>query len=381
MSDVAPVHVLHLASGDIWAGAEAQISQMLRALSRLPGLALQAVLLNDGRLARELRQIPIPVTVFDEHHLTFPGLLRCLMRLVQTQRVDVIHAHRYKENTLAALVALSLGFPQLVSTVHGLPEPITNRTPWRHRVCHWLNRRALRWGATHLIAVSSEIAREMERVAPGRVSVVHNSVRLDHPQAATDCASLRRSLRIPPQDRVVGAIGRLVPVKGMDLFLECAGELLRARKDLSFLIVGDGPERARLEQLVRSANLTGKVVFAGYQEDIHSFLSLVDVLVIPSRHEGIPTVLLEALAHGTPVVATQVGGIPEVVQDRVNGLLVPSAAPSVWSGAILSLLDDPEIAARLGARGQAQVAERWTIDRQGSQLWAIYHHLPRASRK
>jgi len=374
---LSPIHVLHLASGDLWAGAEVQVYNMVRRLSCQPGFEVQAVLMNEGRLSVGLKEAGVKVTVLDEHRLGFPKLLSCLTKLLKQRRVHILHAHRYKENILGALAAKLAGIPYIVSTIHGLPEPVPRGSVWRARFASLANRIALGHMTCHLIAVSEDIASFAKKLAPGRVSVVGNSVCLASLPSSTDRNILLQSLGIPPGHKVVGAVGRLNHVKGMDLFLECAIQLVKARDDLSCLVVGQGPERSRLETYICRNGGKDRIILAGFRQNIHEIIDLFDVLVIPSRHEGVPTVLLEALALGKAVVATAVGGIPEVIEHNVNGLLVlPDDTPS-WIPVILFLLDNPMEARRLGACGQKDVAERWSIDRQARQLCDIYRRLLR----
>lgn len=373
-ADAPMLRVLHLASGDLWAGAEVQIYHMVRALSQQRGCVVQVVLLNDGRLARELRRTGIEVAVFDEQELGFVELLRRLVKLIRRSRVNIVHSHRYKENLLAGMAATWLRVPRMVATVHGLPEPTPWASSWRIRRARLTDWLSLRYMASQVIAVSAEIAGWMEDQAPGRVSLVGNSVCLDGFRG-DDPGQVLRSLGVPPGNKVVGAVGRLVPVKGMDLLIECAAEILKIRRNVSFIVVGDGPDRGKLEQEIARKRIADHVVLAGFRPDVLEIVNAFDLLVIPSRHEGIPTVLLEALALGKPVVAAAVGGIPEVVKNDVTGRLVAPGDSMGWVPAVLGLLDNPGEASRLGRRGRQDVESRWNVRKQAERLFEIYQRL------
>jgi L-malate glycosyltransferase len=372
------LRVLHVASGDLWAGAEVQVFHIVRALSREPGFEVEAVVLNEGRLAQELRGVGVKVTLLDEHRLGAWRLLTRLVRVLRASKARIIHTHRYKENVLAAIAAKWVGAARMISTVHGLPETAPRGKRWKARLTRWADLMALRYGASDVVAVSAEIAARLERLAPGRVKIIGNSFSLRSVRAPADSDGLRQSLGIPPGEerKIVGTVGRLVPVKGMDLFVDCALELVKARRNLICIIVGDGPERARLHARISGADATGRIILAGFRENVHEIMNLFDVLVIPSRHEGVPTVLLEGLALAKGVVATAVGGILDVVEHNVNGVLVQPDHPSGWVPAVLSLIDSPETAHRLGLRGRGDVMERWSVNRQVAKLCDLYRRLP-----
>lgn len=374
-SEQPVLKVLHLASGDLWAGAEAQTFNMIRGLLNEPRVEVRVVLLNEGILADNLRAIGVVVVVLQERELGFRQLFGGILRIVREYQPQILHTHRYKENILGALAVLRLKKVRLVCTVHGLPEPISGLRLLKAKATELMNRLAMKLVASRVIAVSADIAAAMNRVAPKRVAIVGNSYEPRVPSDKRDLPNLRRSLGIPESHRIIGAIGRLVPVKGMDLFVDCAIVLAMAHKNLTFLLVGEGSERVRLERSVCQAGLKERILFTGFREDVEDVMALVDVVVIPSRHEGIPSVLLEALGTGKSVVATAVGGIPEVGKHNVNCILVEPEQPQEWGQKIVDILNNPKEAERLQENGKRDVMSRWGIGRQAHLVRQIYAEL------
>jgi glycosyltransferase involved in cell wall biosynthesis len=170
-------------------------------------------------------------------------------------------------------------------------------------------------------------------------------------------------------------MGRLVPVKGLETFLKAA-RIIQSRKDkVKFLIVGDGPLKGTLRALARHYGLEHDVLFLGHRNDSYDVLAMMDVLVLPSLSEGIPMVLLEALALKRPVVASRVGGIPEVVEDCATGRLVEPGREGELAEACIALMDDPDLAERLGLAGRHRVRERFSVRSMAEKVADVYRSL------
>ncbi len=241
----------------------------------------------------------------------------------------------------------------------------------------WLRRTvegASRTGTDVFVAVSDAIARGLviAGVPADRVTVVHNGVDAD---ALDRAAAAEAPAGLPGTRPLVGCVARLERVKGVDLFVRVAGVLSRDRPDVSFAVVGDGSQRAELETASRDEGLAGRLAFLGVVASAAPALARFDVCVVPSRSEGLPMVVLEAMALARPVVATAVGGIPEAVDDGATGILVRPEDPEALAAAIGSLLDDRERASAMGRAGRERVGARFSADEQRRRYLEIFAGL------
>ena len=214
---------------------------------------------------------------------------------------------------------------------------------------------------------------------PSRISVIHNGIDVTRFQSAgTRDGALRAELGFDPLDRVVAVFARLNRLKGIEYFLEAAAQLARRHAGLKFLIVGDSISeeyRKELEAVAARLGLTDRVVFAGFRRDIPALLAEVTVSVLPSLSEGLSNVVLEGMAAGVPVVATSVGGTAEMIDDGRTGLLVPPADASAIARAVGTLLDDPALAARIGAAAKESVTAKFSLDAAVRETERIYERL------
>jgi glycosyltransferase involved in cell wall biosynthesis len=358
---LAAVRVLHVVSGDLWAGAEAQVAALAAALARDPQLQLHAVVLNPGELERRLRAAGVGVTILDESRLSAWRILRGLRTVVREFRPDVIHTHREKENVLGGLAARLAGCASL-RTVHGASE---HRPPmWRidKQAIRGLDRYSERHWQRASVAVSDELGQRLRTERPGiTVEVIHNGIDLD------TLATLRerhRARRVGQRPKRVAFLGRLVPVKRLDLFLEMARKCLDARGEaVTFEVVGEGPLAPELRGLADRLGLQERVTFHGFRPDAVALLADVDVLVFTSEHEGTPMAALEALAIGVPVVARAVGGMPEMLSGVAGCRLVEGDEPAAFAAAVCAVL---------AAGEHPQLPERYNIRRCSALYRKLY---------
>lgn len=296
--------------------------------------------------------------------LLWPLLVaRALRRL----SVDVVHAHHVP---LFGVVARGAQFARVpvIATEHA--RHTISRRPSLQR----LARRAVE-EADGFTVVSHDLARWFVGelgVTPERVEVVHNGVDLARFAPGGDPAPLRRLAGADARTPVVLSVGRLVEAKHQELLIDAVAAL--ADLDARLVLVGDGERREALERHARASGAAGRVVFAGTRPDVPALFAGADAFALSSRREGLPVVLLEALASAVPVVATRVGGIPELVEDGVTGLLVPPEDATALAQALRALLADPAHARALGSAGRERVARRFSID----QAVAAYERRYRA---
>jgi glycosyltransferase involved in cell wall biosynthesis len=286
-----------------------------------------------------------------------------LARLLRRRRADLLHTHTLAAgNALSRLAGRAAGVP-VVSHLH-----IENHfRPATRRLLAGLDNATARLAA-RLVAVSEDTKRAYERQGypRRRIEVVYNGIDLP------PNGELRRN----KQPRI-GEIARLCDVKGQRELLQALARLPEARLVLAGRDLEQGGAfQEALERESERLGVRGRVEF-GFHDDVPALLETLDVVALPSWTEGLPVVLLEAMAHGRPVVATPVGGTPELVADGETGLLVPPRDPEALAEALRRVLDDPDLARRLGEAGRRRVAERFSADDQARRILAIYDDVVR----
>ena len=372
----ARLSVCHVASGDRWAGAEVQIASLLKLLAREERLQLSAVLLNPGRLAEAIESHGIPVRVIPEREHNFLGIVRAASSFLKDRRVQILHSHRYKENLLATLLARRCRVPYMVRTQHGLPEPLQGYRALKQGFVQTLDRFVARHATDRIISVSAEMTRHLTRhLNPQKIVTIPNGIDLEGVRSRLTAEEAKARLGIAPGCQVIGTAGRLEPVKRLDMFIGAAAEVAARRPDTRFVIVGEGREDARLKALAQELGIESQVLFLGHRDDTYDVLRAFDILVLSSDHEGLPMVLLEALCLGVVVVARAVGGIPEVIQSGVNGILVDSGDPRSLADACVQVLADRARSQRLVEAGIKSVTGGYAAVMAADQVTRLYFSL------
>ena len=378
-----PLRVCHVMSADLWAGAEVQVATLASYLATSHEVRLSAVLLNDGPLACELRGLGVEVAVVDERALNGLQIVGLLVSFLRSREIDVVHTHRYKDNLLATVAAKIAGVGHVIRTVHGLREPMQGWSQTKYRAFEWLDRLALWHFADVVIAVSAHTAAALKDLGyrPQSLRPIHNGIDMVNIGAARDRVEVRRELGLAADSTLIGTTGRLAAVKAQDDFLRAARLMLTARPELRFVVVGGGPEERTLKQLAGELGIESDVIFTGERRDVHDLIAAMDVFALPSLAEGLPMALLEAMTLGTPVVATAVGGVPEVVEDEWNGRLVPARDPRALADACVSLVEDRPRAGVLAARARQTVEDRFSRDANGASVLQVYREVAAQDRR
>jgi glycosyltransferase involved in cell wall biosynthesis len=375
-NDARKIKVCHLAAGDLWAGAEVQLSLLVSSLHRMPEFDISVILLNDGDVASKLRNLGIRTTVIPESRHSSVSIVRQLVGHFAQHHVDILHTHNFKDNVLGILSTLAKKECRRVRTVHGRGEPFTGLAAAKMCLYRGVDHLFTRRWVDRIVAVSVDLESDLARsYGAQRIICIHNGIDLDKVQATKPSSELKHELNLGEQDFVIGTMGRLVAVKGLDTFLKAARIIRRQKDKVKFLVVGDGPLKETLRSLARQYELEDNVLFLGHRNDGYDILAMIDVLALPSRSEGIPMVLLEALALARPVVASRVGGIPEVIEDRVNGLLVGSGNETELAQACTALIDDYDLAERYGQVGRQRVWEQFSAGSMAQKVAEVYRSL------
>lgn len=309
--------VTHVISGDLWAGAEVQAYNLCRGLQASDQITPTAVIFNEGILFEKLKELGIPVSLADEKKLGPWAIARSIAFHCKAQNSKVVHTHGFKENVLGVLGKELARVPLSVRTVHGNPETtLTFARPHK-----WLiNKLDIMLGQLRqqaVIAVSTQLEDTLKKLFPNKVYKIFNFVDVDEirRQWPLKRTSVGSALRI-------GIVGRLVPVKRVDLFIRTIALLNQQGLTCKGIVIGSGPLEADLRQLAEELRVSGQIDFLGFVNPSLDELRKLDVLIMTSDHEGLPMTLLEALALKIPVVAHEVGGIPEVLGGGSCGWLV-----------------------------------------------------------
>lgn len=334
------------------------------------------VSLSPGSAVRKLERAGFDVLVIDEPDDAIAvGALTAYLAEV---RADVIHNHMFRAETVGTRAALALAEvghrrPYVVSTIHS--SRIRSEEDRQHL-------RDLTPYMDQLIAVSKAIEhklRDEERItAP--VRLIYNGVDLSRYDRQEPCCTLPEEYGLEPGSQLVGVVARLEPEKGHPTLLEAWPEVLRSCPHSYLLIVGEGSRREALEAQVRDLRIAHRVVFTGRRDDIPAVTAALDVAVLPSYREAQGLTILEAMALSRPVVASDVGGIPEMITDGVTGLLVPPHDATALASAIIRLLRDHPYADTLGRAGHDLVHDRFCIELMVAAVQTIYDEGARAVR-
>lgn len=303
--------------------------------------------------------------------------VRRLEALLGSEGFDVVHTHTSKAGAVGRLAARRLGVARIVHTYHGFPWHAFQSPPRRAAYVR-IERRLGRYTDTALCvggAVAAEAARR-RLIAPERIRAM--GVALDDAEAAAAAASsgtpqarlrAREALGLPPEARVVGVVGRLTYQKAPADFL--AAMVALGRPDVVGVWIGGGELAGQVGR--RAADLTGaRVILAGQRADVLDLLPALDVFVLPSLYEGLPTVIVEAMVCGIPVVATAVNAVPDLVVPGVTGLLVPPRQPDLLAAAVRYLLDSPSAAQRMAGAARARLGDQFSEAALRSALMAAY---------
>jgi len=366
------LRVLHIASGDLWAGAEVQAFTLMSQLNRMPETEVAAVLMNEGTLADKLRSAGIGVYVTDESEMGALRIFATLRKVMRTWRPHLIHTHRAKETILGCLGNRTSRNVPSVRTAHGAREQV-GATGWRgvrHRLIDEADRYCGRMLQQRVIAVTGELgARLADEFAVEKIVVIENGIDADAVSQKKGLAEFRAA---DPEATHVGIAGRLAEVKRVDLFVEAAALLLQECPDRRwrFHVFGDGPKRESLEELAKRLQLGENMKFHGHRLDIETCVGGLDALVISSDHEGMPMIALEAAVLGVPTVAHAVGGLVEVVPAE---FLVSRHSASGYKDGILRAVRTD---ARMIAAGRAaETVTRFSAQRNAQRVRLLYEDV------
>jgi glycosyltransferase involved in cell wall biosynthesis len=333
----------------------------------------------------DLRTIGVPETCLGLSGLgqALTGALR-LSAMLKREPPHVVHTHLFGANLVGRWAARLARCP-VVSTYHDADyEPVVRAgnpslTPFKQCLLQMIDAATVAATSPRLVAVSEYVARSVRhRIRADDVRVIPNAVdtTVFRPDVERRKA-VRAQLGLSPSTRVVACVGRMTRQKGQSTLIHAMAQVAKTIEDCQLLLVGDGPDNAELRRLANSLGLEKRISFLGVRSDVPDLLRAVDVLAVPSLHEGFGLVLIEALASGVPVVASNTGPVPEIVDDGVTGKLVPAGDAPRLAGAITALLSDAQLWLAMSQRARSEAEHRFEIATMLAALERLYSEVAR----
>ena len=325
-------------------------------------------------LAEDIRRLGVTVDFLEIKRLRDLSALRRLRKYLIDTEASLVHTQLEFSNILGNISAKLLRLPS-VCTVHVLPSIEVSAKSKLHQQVEWL---ALRLFCDRVITVSEETRRHyiaQSGILPKKISTIYNGIDLTHfheLDVDLERVAVRDEFQIPTDANLLVTVAVLRQKKGIEYMIRALPAVLEAHPNTYYLIVGDGAHREMLMAEASKLGVRERVVFAGMRKDIPRILFSSDVFVLPTLTEALPTVLAEAMASHLPIIASSVGGVPEMVVNGENGILVSPANPIKLSDACNALLGSPEVCASMGKRGWQIVNQKFTINEQVTQLKKLY---------
>lgn len=352
-------------------GAEEQLVSLAPEFDAGRFRVIVCVLQAGGILEDRLAAAGVEYRAFGFRLRSAPLAVLRIYAFLKREKVDILHMHMYHAALYGRIAGLLARVPVMITTDHG--KGMWKKS-WqvafeRYMVKHT----ALRIGVSQDIA---DIIRDRERVPDEKLMVVRNGVNAGRFRAGeAERASVRTELGVPEHTFLVGTLARLVEPKALHVMIEAISIASENLAGIRLIIVGDGPLRAELERRASDLKVGDRVTFTGARSDIPGLLAAMDAFALSSIREGLPISLLEAMAAGKPIVATRVGGIPDVIADREDGLLVEPNDPKAFAGAICDLAADADLASRLGRRAAEKAESDYSVKATARKLEEVYARL------
>ena len=343
--------------------------RLLKGLLNYKNLELTAILLNEGKLADEIRKLGIPVNIVDETRLNFFEIVRNVRKIITLASPDIIHSHRQKENILAYLSAKSDKKIQLVCTQHGMPEPLRVKLKIIKQIFLTnYNNFILSRHFKYIIAVSEDIQRTFViryGIPKEKTLAIYNGTDISNNHAT----NRKRNYF------VIGSAGRLFPIKDYPFMVEIAREVIKHTDKVQFELAGEGPEMQRILCLIQKYHLENVFILRGFIDNMEPFYKGLDLYINTSFHEGFPMSILEAMAHGLPIISTNTGGLKEILNNGVQGYLVEERDPITFADKCLKIYRDKEIYLKMGTASREKVINEFSLGKMAEKYYNLYLNL------
>ncbi len=335
------------------------------------GHQIRLILEPDSPIAAMAAEKKLPVTLLSMRRSRYPQAIVALRSLLRRHRPEILQLNSSRDSWIGSIAARLVCPRPKVLRIRHISAPLN-----RNLTTQWLYRRLI----DMVIVTGGELTRrgliERDGLAADRVAAFPIGLDVEHFRPAPPDSNLRQELGLSDGQLLVGLISYLRTYKGHEYFIEAAARIAAGRNDVTFIIVGEGPEEGTIRSLIERSGLTSRIRMLGYRSDLLNVFRSLDVFAIPSvEGDTIPQVLMQALAMGLPVVSTTVGSIPDVVLEGETGFVVPPRDAAALADRIQVLLNDRELRRRLGASGRALVERFYSIDRMLDRMEAVYRGL------
>ncbi|HCB35825.1 MAG TPA: hypothetical protein DEP25_04235 [Candidatus Taylorbacteria bacterium] len=366
--------ILYVITKGSWGGAQRYVFDLATSLSKNEFDVEVAVgegsFLKERLTAHGIRVVSVPALQRDVSFVKEIHSFLFLYKIFRTfPRPDIVHLNSSKAGALGALAARIAGVPRTIFTAHGWPFKEEKNFLWR--IFAWLASYITALFSTDIITVASlefEQAKAMPFVAP-KVRLIHNGIRPPHYLSREEA---REKLGLPKEIPVIGSIGELTRNKNYAELISATRQLARER-DCKLVIIGGGEDLAEMaENTQNDPVLRGRVILCGFKEDAYTYLKAYDIFALPSLKEGLPYVLLEAGGASLPVVASSVGGIPDIVENGKTGLIVPPKDSKLLEGALRELLEQEEMRKELGCALKERVEKTFSFEHMSAETMRVY---------
>ncbi len=366
--------ILHLISSSSLFGAERVVIELSKSLKNTydchPIVGIIKNAYNPHiEVAEEAKANHIDSVIFPCRGQFDLKLISLIRKYIKNNKIDIIHCHGYKSN-----------FYGLLSAKNKLPLVTTNHNwlthHWRLKIYCFLDGLWIRY-FDRIVAVSDDIKKDMlrYRIPEKKIIVIDNGIDIERFSSEISTENIKEEFGINGNIKVIGTIGSLKIEKGHIYLLKGAKEIIKKYKDIKFFIIGDGPLRKQLEDEAKNLGIEKNVIFTGLRNDVPELLSIMDVFVLPSIKEGLPMVLLEAMAAKKPVVATRVGAVPKVIENDENGILIGPKDVSGLEKAIITLINNKEKAHDLAFKGYTKVKKYFSSENMCRRYLNLYQEL------
>jgi sugar transferase (PEP-CTERM/EpsH1 system associated) len=368
------INILQLMTDSKIGGAEKVVLELAKRLNKDKFSVIICCLTEEGPIFNEAKKENIRIFALGiRNKFCFLRAFK-LFKLLKDEKIDILQSHLFHANLLGRILGRIAGVRILISTEHIMGLESRPRI-WLNKLTSFLVDRyiAISFGVADFLSAEAGIS-------PLKITVVQNGIDLDKYAGVSlqDSDNLRASLGFGPADKVIGTVARLHKQKGHIFLLWAAKNVIRAAPDAKLLIVGDGPLRSGLENMAVNLGIKNNVIFSGFRDDIAGIMRAIDLFVLPSLWEGLPLTILEAMAAKKPVIATKVGGVAEIVEDGITGVLVKPRDPNALAGAIIKLISDNQLREKMGDAGWRNFNEHFNAERMVRETEILYEMLIKA---